>query len=89
MLICAKLRKLEEMSEANLIACDDGIYKYGDARNMARNTFNAANSEMQIFKHSAFAVGMLSLLLQKYTRKRDLDVKRVRVIFVKYYESKV
>jgi hypothetical protein len=56
---------------------------------MARNTFNAANSEMQILKHSAFAVGMLSLLLQKYTHKRDLDVKRVRVIFVKYYESKV
>ena len=56
---------------------------------MARNTSNAANSEMRILKHSAFAAGMLLSLLRKYTHERHLEVKRVRVIFVKYYESKV
>ena len=46
------------MSEANLIVGDDGLYKLGDARNMARNTSNAANREMQILKHSAFDVSI-------------------------------
>ena len=43
------------MSEANLIAGDEGLYKLGDARNMARNTSNAASREMQILKHPCFA----------------------------------
>ena len=34
-------------------------------------------------------IELLLLLLRKYIHERDLEVKRVRVIFVKYYESKV
>ncbi len=77
------------MREVNYIAGDDGLYKLGAARNMASNTSNAAIVKCRYSSVLLLLLALLLSLLREYTHKRELDVKRVRVIFVKYYESKV